>query len=46
MESVLATRVTAGSGDGFEPGLLYLMSVAAAGVAPAKVEKALLEAVV
>ncbi|KQV46449.1 MULTISPECIES: pitrilysin family protein [unclassified Duganella] len=45
VETQLATSVTAGSGDGFDPGLLYLMTVAAAGVAPAKVEKALLEAV-
>ncbi len=45
VETQLATSVTAGSGDGFDPGLLYLMTVAAAGVEPAKVEKAMLDAI-
>ena len=45
VETQLATSVNAGSGDGFDPGLLYLMTVAAAGVEPGKIEKALLEAV-
>lgn len=45
VETQLATSVGAYSIDGFDPGLLYLVTVAAAGVEPAKLEKALLEAV-
>ncbi|SFF86249.1 Predicted Zn-dependent peptidase [Duganella sp. CF458] len=45
VETQLATSVNAAAGDGFDPGLLYIMTVAAAGVEPAKIEKALLEAV-
>ncbi|WP_028103868.1 M16 family metallopeptidase [Pseudoduganella violaceinigra] len=45
VETQLATSVNAGSSEGFDPGLLYLMTVAAAGVETAKVEKAMLEAI-
>lgn len=45
VETQLATSVGANSSDGFDPGLLYIMTVAAAGVEPAKLEKAMLEAI-
>ena len=45
VEQQLATSVGAHSIDGFDPGLLYLFSVAAAGVEPARLEKAMLEAI-
>jgi predicted Zn-dependent peptidase len=45
VETRLATSVGANSSDGFDPGLLYIMTVAAAGVEPAKIEKAMLEAI-
>ncbi|MGW8391661.1 M16 family metallopeptidase [Pseudoduganella sp. HUAS MS19] len=45
VETRLATSVGANSSDGFDPGLLYIMTVAAAGVEPAKLEKAMLEAI-
>jgi len=45
VETRLATSVDAGNSDGFDPGLLYIMTVAADGVEPAKVEKAMLEAI-
>jgi len=45
VETRLATSVGANSSDGFDPGLLYIMTVAAAGVEPATIEKAMLEAI-
>ena len=45
VETQLATSVGAHSSDGFDPGLLYLFTVAAAGVEPAKLEKAMLAAI-
>ena len=42
VEQQLATQVSAGSMDGFDPGLLYLSAVATAKTAPAVLEKALL----
>ncbi|NRR28760.1 insulinase family protein [Oxalobacteraceae bacterium] len=42
VEQQLATQVGADSTDGFDPGLLYLFAVAAAKVAPATLEQALL----
>jgi predicted Zn-dependent peptidase len=45
VETRLATSVGANSSDGFDPGLLYIMTVAAAGVEPARIEKAMLEAI-
>ena len=45
VETRLATSVGANSSDGFDPGLLYIMTVAAAGVEPEKIEKAMLEAI-
>jgi zinc protease len=45
VDQQLATAVGASSMDGFDPGLLYLSSVAAANVAPARLEQALLAAV-
>jgi predicted Zn-dependent peptidase len=45
VETRLATSVGANSSDGFDPGLLYIMTVAAAGVEPAKIEKSMLEAI-
>ncbi|MES2299112.1 MAG: pitrilysin family protein [Pseudomonadota bacterium] len=42
VEQQLATSVHASSLDGFDPGLLYVSGVAAANVAPAKLEQALL----
>ena len=45
VETQLATSVGANSSDGFDPGLLYIMTVAAAGVEPGKIEKAMLEAI-
>lgn len=45
VETQLATSVGAYNTDGFDPGLLYMFTVAAAGVEPAKVEKAMLEAI-
>jgi zinc protease len=45
VETQLATSVGANSSDGFDPGLLYIMTVAAAGIEPARIEKAMLEAI-
>ncbi|XLZ72136.1 pitrilysin family protein [Massilia sp. SR12] len=45
VETQLATSVGAYNSDGFDPGLLYMFTVAAAGVEPAKVEKAMLDAI-
>jgi predicted Zn-dependent peptidase len=45
VETQLATSVGSHNTDGFDPGLLYLFSVAAAGVAPDKLEKAMIEAI-
>ncbi|WP_426322881.1 M16 family metallopeptidase [Pseudoduganella sp. R-43] len=45
VETQLATSVGANSSDGFDPGLLYIMTVAAAGVEPSRIEKAMLEAI-
>lgn len=45
VETQLATSVGAYNTDGFDPGLLYMFTVAAAGVEPAKVEKAMIEAI-
>jgi predicted Zn-dependent peptidase len=42
VDQQLATSVAAMSMDGFDPGLLYLYSVAAANVAPLQLERALL----
>ncbi len=45
VDQQLATTVAAMSMDGFDPGLLYVYSVAAAKVEPARLEQALLAAV-
>jgi len=45
VETQLATSVGSHNNDGFDPGLMYLFSVAAAGVEPAKLEKAMLDAI-
>jgi zinc protease len=45
VEQQLATSVGSYNTDGFDPGLLYMFTVAAAGVEPAKVEKAMLDAI-
>lgn len=45
VETQLATSVGANSSDGSDPGLLYIMTVAAAGVEPSRIEKAMLEAI-
>ncbi|WP_342117284.1 M16 family metallopeptidase [Pseudoduganella sp. OTU4001] len=45
VEQQLATSVGSYNTDGFDPGLLYMFTVAAAGVEPAKVEKAMIEAI-
>ncbi|MYN02157.1 insulinase family protein [Pseudoduganella sp. DS3] len=45
VETQLATSVGAYNTDGFDPGLLYMFTVAAAGVEPAKVEKAMIAAI-
>lgn len=42
VEQQLATEVSAFSSDGFDPGMIYLSAVAAAGIAPARLESALL----
>jgi len=45
VEQQLATSVGAYNTEGFNPGLLYMFTVAAAGVEPAKVEQAMLAAI-